>query len=643
MAITLSIVGLFFAPFLVLAFGRGRKWDALFDGYVLVTMVGLVGWEMLPHSIHEGGLAAALVIGLGMLFPNWLERRSHGHGRVAWLAFAGLLFHALLDGAALGFVGAHDGHAAQLGHSHSHGQSLEWAVILHRLPVGLMVFTMVEQLRGRAAAIGAIAALAVATLAGFSGGAVVTDAMSNTGAVLFEAFVIGALLHVVFHDHASHHHAEPKDDCCRPEDDCSNDVVAPPAPDPCCGDSQSEPPTATQSMHADEEHDHGHDPAENHDHDHDHHAQDQDHGDHDHGGPQASAEGVGAVLGFATLGVFAYSGGVTPSGEVLLHLFLESSPALVFAYLAAGLLSATALSGGIAWMGRGSQLSQAARGMAFGLPLPVCSCGVLPLYESLARRGAPATAGLAFLVATPELGVDAVLLSIPLLGPELTAARVLAAVVVALVAALVVGRLLDDESPPEEAIAPKGPLGARLLSGLRYGLGELVDHTLPWILLGVGIAAIIEPILSPAAFASVPPLAQVPLFALLGIPLYICASGATPFAAVLIFSGVSPGAALAFLLTGPATNVTTFGVLSKLHGRRVAVVFGVVVTLAAIASGWTVDATLPEITIALDPHEHGSVPLIQIVSAAALATLFLSSLFRQGPRGMLHQVFKPHQ
>lgn len=624
MALTLGILGLCVAPLLVLAFGRGRKWDAFFDGYVLVTMVGLIGWEMLPHSIEKGGFLAAVVIGLGMLFPTWLERRTHGgHGQVAWLAFIALLFHAVLDGAALGFADA--GAHFHAGHSHGHGHShnLKWAVILHRLPVGLMVFTLVEQLRGRMAAVAALGALAVATVVGFTGGGVVSGAMSSTGAVVFEAFVIGALLHVVFHDHASHHHDHEQGDC------CSNQTCS--------------------SGYEDHPHGHGHDHDQGHadersederggDGHHQYH-----HHDHDHGSPNAAVEGIGALLGFATLGFFAYSEGVSESGRILVHLFLESAPALVFAYVAAGLLSALAIMQGLTWMGRGSRVSQAARGMAFGLPLPVCSCGVLPLYESLARKGAPATAGLAFLIATPELGVDAVLLSIPLLGVEMTAIRVAAAAIVAIVAAVVVGRMMPDRVASAEVATSDQPLSARLKDGLRYGLGELVDHTLPWIILGIGIAALIEPLLTPTALSNIPAVAQVPLFAVLGIPMYICASGATPFAAVLVLAGVSPGAALAFLLTGPATNVTTFGVMSQLHGRRIAAAFGITVTLAAIASGWSVDLVVGDLSVALDPDAEASVPIYQIVAAVGLVLLFLSSLFRQGPRGMLHQVFKPHE
>lgn len=646
MALSLSILGLCIAPILVIAFGRNRKWDALFDGYVLVAMVGLVGWEMLPHSIGEGGLAAAVMIALGMLFPNWLERKTqHGHGSVAWLAFAGLLFHALLDGGALGYVGGHDHHGHM--HGHSHGESLEWAVILHRLPVGLMVFGMVEQVRGRLAALLAIVALSLATVAGFYGGGAITQLMSSDVAVLFEAFIIGALLHVVFHDHASHSHAEDgADDAC-----CSSTS---------CGDpsdvEEADAKASDQHDHGDhghDDHDHAHGAGHDHrDHAHDdhHHAHgdhnhghDHSHDGHSHGGPAAGVEGIGAIFGFATLAFFAFSGEASESQEVLIHLVLESAPALVFAYLAAGLLSATALESGIAWMARGSRSTQAVRGMAFGLPLPVCSCGVLPLYESLAKKGAPATAAFAFLVATPELGVDAVLLSIPLLGTELAFARVAAAVVVAVIAALIVGRMVTDKPIPKEATTQRPPLRERVKDGLRYGLGELVDHTLPWIILGIAVAAIVEPLISPTAFGNMSSWAQVPLFAVLGIPLYICASGATPFAAVLIFSGVSPGAALAFLLTGPATNVTTFGVLQKLHSRKVAVVFGVVVTLTAVLCGWGVDIALPHVEVALSPHDHSGAPLYQILSVAALAALFLGSLFRQGPRGMLHQVFKPHQ
>ena len=133
----------------------------------------------------------------------------------------------------------------------------------------------------------------------------------------------------------------------------------------------------------------------------------------------------------------------------------------------------------------------------------------------------------------------------------------------------------------------------------------------------------------------------IPLFAALGIPLYVCASGATPFAAIAIHQGVTAGAALAFLLTGPATNATTFGVLSQLHGRRAALAFGATVTGLAIALGILVDATLsPVIAEVSEAHGHQHSAL-HLLSLAGLGLLFLGSLWRNGIRGLIDRVLRP--
>ena len=153
-------------------------------------------------------------------------------------------------------------------------------------------------------------------------------------------------------------------------------------------------------------------------------------------------------------------------------------------------------------LARGGRFLQSLRGVAFGLPLPVCSCGVLPLYESLVRRGAPMAAAMAFFVATPELGLDAVLLSVPLLGSSLTVARVVAAFAVALLVALLVSRRAvssprEDGTPSNEFAAASG--SSRIREGLRFGFVEVFDHTMPWIALGLMIAAVAEPMLTHGA------------------------------------------------------------------------------------------------------------------------------------------------
>ena len=333
-------------------------------------------------------------------------------------------------------------------------------------------------------------------------------------------------------------------------------------------------------------------------------------------------------------------------GETFWNLTQESAPALVLGYTAAGLLAVMLPMASVAWLGRGSRISQTLRGVIFGLPLPICSCGVIPLYRSLVLRGAPATAAMAFLVATPELGIDAILLSIPLLGVHIAVARVVAAAVVALVVGWFVGRVIDrgaSPRPPDSSIGPtpRG-LGAKLWAALAAGYGEIFSSTALWILAGLVVAAIANPMLQSGWLKDVPPAAQVPLFALMGMPAYICASGATPLVAVLIAQGVSPGAALAFLLTGPATNITTFGVLSDLHGRRAAAAFAATVALVSVGLGYAVDATLGALSYSGVPWsgghaEHGA-SLVQQLCLGVLGLALLVALLRRGPRGLVAEL-----
>lgn len=332
--------------------------------------------------------------------------------------------------------------------------------------------------------------------------------------------------------------------------------------------------------------------------------------------------------------------------ETLGVLVLESAPALLLGYGLAGVIPFLLTPTGVNSLSSGGKLMQSLRGVAFGLPLPVCSCGVLPLYESLIRRGAPPAAAMAFFVATPELGLDAVLLSVPLLGSSLTVARVVAAFVVALLVALLVGGRPGASTPRrQEAVAEanSGDWGARVRSGLRFGFVEVFDHTMPWIALGLVVAVMAEPMLSHGAIDHVPWFLQVPIAALVGVPVYVCASGATPIAALALHKGLSTGAAIAFLIAGPATNVTTFGVLARLHGRRMALQFGVAVTVLAILAGWAVDMLEVPAAPVLDDHahaeEHGS--WFAWACVVGLALLALSSLFRQGPRGALQQILEP--
>ncbi len=365
--------------------------------------------------------------------------------------------------------------------------------------------------------------------------------------------------------------------------------------------------------------------------------------DSNESGPSARwAEIVGVILGAAVIvsipffdpHVHSHSDNTAHYGDTFLHLVIESAPALLLGYFLAGLMAVFVQHMPTKWLNRGPNLLKAFKGTAIGLPVPVCSCGVVPIYKGLIKSGVGAPAAMAFMVATPELGIDALLLSIPLLGPKLAIARVVGAFIVAIVVGLVVGSMIKERKA-EEAVE-RADQEHWLKVVINKGFVEIVDETAPWIVLGIAIAAFFGPGLSLDFITNLPAHTDVVLFAIIGIPVYVCASGSTPLAAALIFAGASPGAAIAFLLAGPATNVTTFGILTQMHSKKISITFGVMVVIQAILFGVVVNVLMgdvaPEI---MSGHDHDGQAWWQWACLIGLGLVFLGSVIRLGPRGFI--------
>lgn len=328
---------------------------------------------------------------------------------------------------------------------------------------------------------------------------------------------------------------------------------------------------------------------------------------------------------------------------IFTRLAAESAPALLLAYFVVGLCHSFLPTGWLRRMTSGPTYLQALRGVAVGLPLPVCSCGVVPIYRELIRQGAALTAALAFLVATPELELAAVFLTWQLMGGELAIVRVGMAAVLALGVGMLVGRLGQNRQVPQPGAlpeSPRGPFGRRLREALQFGYGPAVDNTATWILTGLVLSAMLMPYIDREWLAGLAAGYDVPLAALIGLPLYVCATGSTPLAAMLLAQSLSPGAVLALLLTGPATNVTTFGMLARLHGGRVAVAFAAAMWLGAVLLGYAVNwllPTPPAPTVFTPDHATSTTNLVLL---AALGCLFAWSLLRQGVRPFLERLFE---
>jgi uncharacterized protein len=563
-----SIAALLVGPLAARMLRARRGALVCLDGFVLVGLLVLLGFEVLPEALAEAGGYAALAAAAGFVLPSLAERRLTRFrlSPMVVLALAGLAVHGLLDGAALA--------AAEHHHSHGHNEvMLAFAVVLHRLPMGLFVWWTVAPY-SRPGAWMVLGIEAAATAVGFIGAGPLLAVLPQTALAVFQALVAGSLVHVIV-EHGP----------VRPES-----------------------------------------------------------------GQERMLAGVGAaVAGVILVALAASDPGMTridyelDAERAFLALALESAPALLIAFSLAGMATALVGARSARWLRRGGSGTQALKGVAFGLPLPICSCGVLPMYQSLLRAGVPTAAGMGFLIATPEIGIDAILLSVPLLGPEMAALRVAAAALVAIAVGALLGRWLRVPEVAEVPVsASTAPLSTRMREGLRYGLVELVDHVGPWIVVGLGIAALVEPMLDASYLTGLNRALTVPLMAFIGIPLYVCASGATPLVAVLMHKGLGAGAAIAFLLTGPATNVTTFGVLRRLHGRRAALAFGLGVAGLACIIGWLVDGfvELPPLDLHDVAAEGASV--VEVVALVLLGLVFLASLLRQGPRGVLAQVLNPH-
>jgi uncharacterized protein len=236
------------------------------------------------------------------------------------------------------------------------------------------------------------------------------------------------------------------------------------------------------------------------------------------------------------------------------------------------------------------------KGAFLGAPLPLCSCGVLPVAASLKKSGASPPAVLSFLVATPVTGIDSILATYALLGGFLAVVRPIASVALALVAGIMM--LLVTRADPLPAAPPatamggnRGPLFKRLWKATDYAFNELLAGIARSVLLGLLIGAAISlfiPADLVARFTGMTLITYVGMV-LIGTPLYVCATGSIPIAAALLAKGLSPGAALAFLLAGPATNAVAIAVARDLVGKRGLAVYLGTIILGTIAMGWGTD------------------------------------------------------
>ncbi|MDX1809270.1 MAG: SO_0444 family Cu/Zn efflux transporter [Sulfurospirillaceae bacterium] len=299
--------------------------------------------------------------------------------------------------------------------------------------------------------------------------------------------------------------------------------------------------------------------------------------------------------------------------EALASLSNAMAPYILFGLIFAGILHEAVPEGLVTKHLGKDNIFSVIKATVFGIPLPVCSCGVVPLATSIKKSGASKGATLSFLISTPITGVDSILATYGMFGFLFTIYRVFASMVIALFAGIF-ANLFDKSAPikepmfsmqnntlktktfratsfttiPQENVTNKK---FSIINALRYGFITLLGDIAKPLFIGLVVGAVIS-VAIPQSLSDI--LIQYSwlsyiLSIAIAVPMYVCATASLPIAASLMLSGVSAGAAFVFLCAGPATNIVTMGVVKKILGKKSLYIYLLSIVIGSIVFGLGLD------------------------------------------------------
>jgi uncharacterized membrane protein YraQ (UPF0718 family)/copper chaperone CopZ len=329
-------------------------------------------------------------------------------------------------------------------------------------------------------------------------------------------------------------------------------------------------------------------------------------------------------------------------GKELVKLTIEMAPYLMLGFLFAGILYAWfPTEKMVKYLGKNNSAS-VFNAALLGVPLPLCSCGVIPTGISFYRNGASKGSAVAFLISTPQTGVDSIMVTWSLLGWPLAILRPFIALVTGMLGGILTNFSVNRENkknPPE----PENPIKKTnkkvgLTGMLKYAFVDFLQDIVKWLTIGLLIAALMAVIIPEDFFLRYLSNDYLSMFIILlvSVPLYVCATGSVPIAAVLMMKGLSPGAALVFLMAGPATNAATISVIGSALGRKTMFTYLFSIIAGALFFGILVNEFLPRDLFMnamnhMHPggHSHEILPRwFQIGTAIILTGLMINGLLR---------------
>lgn len=290
----------------------------------------------------------------------------------------------------------------------------------------------------------------------------------------------------------------------------------------------------------------------------------------------------------------------------------------------------------------------------FGVPLPICSCGVIPTSIAIRREGASKGASVSFLISTPATGVDSILATYSLLGLPFAILRPIAAFVTALFGGVLTNFATRGETAdvPKEDCAESCHDGCcdehgevcegfmhKLKETLRYGFVDMVSNVSKWLCIGLVLGALIAAFVPNDFFLA---LREYPVLCMLAVlvlamPMYTCATGSIPLALALVAKGITPGAALVLLMAGPATSIASMLVVGKSFGKRTLAAYLISIAGGALFFGFIVDTFFMDTFLAAmlpggvggaggaESHGHAALGVFDYACAVLLALLMIYS------------------
>jgi uncharacterized membrane protein YraQ (UPF0718 family) len=233
-----------------------------------------------------------------------------------------------------------------------------------------------------------------------------------------------------------------------------------------------------------------------------------------------------------------------------------------------------------------------------GIPLPLCSCGVIPTGVAMYKEGASKGAAVSFFVAVPQINVNTVAVTYSLLGLPFAFIRLFATFITGIISGALTNKF--DKTPAGDNHACCGgssesPVKNRFMQALYYGFVEMIRDIGKWLAVGILIAGLLAVFLPENIFSTYlnNPLLNILIVLIVTVPAYTCSTGSVPMAAVLLMKGLTPGAAFVFLMAGPVTSIATMTVVGKTLGKRTLLIYLACIITGAITFGLTIDYLLP--------------------------------------------------